>query len=202
MFANFEMSLSWRDLITRTYREVMKDDAQGIASQLAYYFFLALFPALLCMLAVASFTPGSFIATTLWLAGSLVFRFYAVNWGHYEATYGAVGGVILLLLWFYMSGLVIVIGSEMNAEIEHSSPWGKAPGEKVPGRKKRIGAAAARWCHDHGGRVEPAPATPPPRFRPAAVHRVHEGELSLAGRIAAYAAALLFWRFFRRSHAR
>ena len=57
MFANFEMSLSWLDLLKRTYHQVMKDDAQGIASQLAYYFFLALFPALLCVLAIASFFP-------------------------------------------------------------------------------------------------------------------------------------------------
>ena len=59
-----------------------------------------------------------------------------MNFGHYEATYGAIGGVILLLLWFYLSGLVIVIGTEMNAELEHASPWAKAPGEKVPGQKK------------------------------------------------------------------
>ena len=70
--------------------------------------------------------------------------FYAVNFGNYEATYGAIGGVILLLLWFYLSGLVIVIGAEMNAEIEHASPWAKAPGVKVPGQKKKLGAAAAR----------------------------------------------------------
>ena len=67
-----------------------------------------------------------------------------MNFGNYEATYGAIGGVILLLLWFYLSGLVIVIGAEMNAEIEHASPWAKAPGERVPGEKKKIGAAAAR----------------------------------------------------------
>jgi hypothetical protein len=57
MFANFEMNLSWSELIKRTFRETMKDDAQGLASQLAYYFFLALFPALLCLLAIASFFP-------------------------------------------------------------------------------------------------------------------------------------------------
>ena len=50
-----------------------------------------------------------------------------------------------MLLWFFLTGLVIVIGAEMNAEIEHASPWGKAPGEKVPGQKKRIGLAA--WNH-------------------------------------------------------
>jgi hypothetical protein len=45
-----------------------------------------------------------------------------------------------LLLWFYLSGLVIVIGAEMNATIEHAPPWVKAPGEKGPGQKKKIGA--------------------------------------------------------------
>src|SRR5215216_1284539 len=57
MLANFEMKLSWPELIKRTARETMSDDAQGLASQLAYYFFLALFPALLCLLAIASFFP-------------------------------------------------------------------------------------------------------------------------------------------------
>src|SRR3954470_19414372 len=51
------MALSWRELIKRTFNEIMSDDAQGLASQLAYYFFLALFPALLCVLAIASFFP-------------------------------------------------------------------------------------------------------------------------------------------------
>ena len=57
MFVNFEMALSWSDLVKRTAQEAVSDDAQGLASQLAYYFFLALFPALLCLLAIASFFP-------------------------------------------------------------------------------------------------------------------------------------------------
>jgi membrane protein len=55
--------------------------------------------------------------------------------------------MILLLLWFWLSGLVIVIGAEMRSDIEHASSWGKAPGEKSPGQKKKIGLAAARACH-------------------------------------------------------
>jgi membrane protein len=89
-------------------------------------------------------TPGSLVATFLWLIGSLAFRMYVVNFGHYEDTYGTIGAVIVLMLWFYLSGLVIVIGAEMNAELEHASPWGKKPGEKVPGPRKQIGRAAAR----------------------------------------------------------
>ncbi len=84
-------------------------------------------------------TPGSLIAAVLWLVGSLAFRFYVVNFGSYEATYGAIGDVILLMLWFYLSGLVLIVGAEACAEIEHASPWGKAPAEKVPGQKKKLG---------------------------------------------------------------
>src|SRR4030095_8005771 len=51
-----------------------------------------------------------------------------------------------LLLWFYISGLVILVGAEMNAEIEHASPRGKDPGEKVAGQKRRISfQAMRRW---------------------------------------------------------
>jgi membrane protein len=89
-------------------------------------------------------TPGAVVGTLLWVVVSLVFKIYVANFADYNATYGAVGGVIVLLLWFYISGLAILIGAEMNAEIEHASPHGKAPGEKVPGQKKKIGAAAAR----------------------------------------------------------
>ena len=51
---------------------------------------------------------------------------------------------MVLLLWFYVSSLAILVGAEMNAEIEHASPHGKDPGEKVPGQRKRIGALAKR----------------------------------------------------------
>jgi membrane protein len=296
------MSIGWSELAKRTFREMQEDDAFGLAAQLAYYFFLALFPAILCAIALASFlplgnftdevvrllgrfapeemlsiveaqmirladgdnggivsigllgalwsssaalvavigamnraydiresrpwwkvrltaimltigfaffvvvsfalviagpeiadalasqfglgglfawswkiiqwpvvfalvvtgigliyyfapdadqdwvwiTPGSLLAAILWLLGSLGFRFYVVNFGNYEATYGAIAGVILLLLWFYLSGLVIVLGAEVSAEIEHTSPWGKQPGEKIPGQRKKLGFAAAR----------------------------------------------------------
>jgi membrane protein len=89
-------------------------------------------------------TPGSILATTLWLATSLAFKYYVANWGNYTETYGLIGAVMILLLWFYITGLAILIGAEMNAEIEHASPHGKDPGEKVPGQKRRIGPAAMR----------------------------------------------------------
>ena len=302
MLAYFDVHLGWTELFKRTFRDTLKDDAQGLAAQLSYYFFLSLFPTLLCLIALASLfplqnfvddvtgvlqpfmpaeainvirdqmvkiaqsgatalislgvlgaiwsssaamgavvnamnraydieesrpwwrvkvlavlltiglaffilialtlvlagpqladlatrwfgtpavwaliwkisqwplvfflvatgigliyyfapdaeqewvwiTPGSVLATILWLIASLGFRYYVVTFGRYSETYGALGGIIVVLLWFYLSSLAIVIGAELNAEIEHASPWGKKPGEKQPGEKKRIGRAAAR----------------------------------------------------------
>jgi membrane protein len=335
MLAYFDVSLSWRELFARTYRETQNDNGLGLAAQLAYYFFLALFPALLFLIALAGLlptqdlvarvvsmldgiappevitiirdqltqisqggtggiltfgvaaalwsssaamvaiidslnraydveegrpwwkqrltailltigaavfilisitlvvagpelarfigsqvglgdtfvwtwtilqwplvfvlvataigliyyfapdvdqdfvwiTPGSLLATTLWLLGSLGFRIYVVNFGSYNETYGAIGGVIVLMLWLYLSGLAIIIGAEMNAEIEHAAPHGKDPGEKKPGERKVVGARAARAWRERrqGGNARPtrpvpvaAPAAARGRSQPAA----------------------------------
>ena len=368
MLANFEMNLSWSELMKRTARKTMSDDAQGLASQLAYYFFLALFPALLCFLAIASFfplqnftddvlrvlgpfapqeiltivkqqmeniaegrhgglltigllgavwssssamvavtnamnraydieegrpwwkvrvtaialtvslsvfialafalivagpevadavartfgignlvvwgwkilqwpvafvlvmvgigliyyfapdaeqswvwiTPGSFVAATLWLLGSLAFRLYTANVSNYVATYGAIGGVIVLLLWFYVSALAVLFGAELNAEIEHASPHGKDPGEKKLGEKKKIGALAertwnerkragtlrAQWGGLNCGVDAELPATAP-MARPAAQARPSDWILSgvVLGEAAVMAYARLRGRF-------
>ena len=348
MFAYFDMAIGWGELLKRTYKDSLEDDALGLAAQMAYYFFLALFPAILCVIAIASFfplqnftdnminslgrfapaemltlirqqmirlaegndggvlsvgllaalwsssaalvaiigamnkaydieesrpwwkvrllaigltiglaifvvlsfglvvagpqiadwlaakyalgglfiwtwkilqwplafglvatgigliyylapdadqdfawiTPGSLIATVLWLVGSLAFRYYVVSFGSYESTYGAVAGVILLMLWFYLSALVIVVGAEVSAEIEHASPWGKAPGEKVPGQKKKLGSAAACEYRDrvaHPDAVpQPVPSPPPPLYRIP--------QPSLFERVGAYALVILRWR--------
>jgi len=82
-------------------------------------------------------TPESILATVAWLAVSLGLNFYILRFANYNETYGAIGGVIVLLLWFWLTGLAILIGAEFNAEIEHASPYGKDVGEKVPGRQGR-----------------------------------------------------------------
>lgn len=89
-------------------------------------------------------TPGSVVATALWVLVSLAFKLYIAYFGSYNETYGTLGGFIVLLTWFYLSGLAILIGAELNAEIEHASPYGKDIGEKVPGVKKKLGPAAER----------------------------------------------------------
>ena len=331
MFAYFETTVGWRALLKRTAKETMADDALGLAAQLAYYFFLALFPAVLALLALASFfpihdftdqvsgalgqfappemlslirdqltslsgnadagifsvgflgalwsssaalvalisalnraydiedgrpwwkvrltailltaglglfvvtaftlvvagpelgealagrfgmgdaftwtwkvlqwpvafalvtfaiglvyyfgpdaeqewvwvSPGAVAATTLWLIGSLAFRFYIVNFGSYQQTYGLIGSVIVLMLWFYLSGLCLIVGAEMAAEIEHAAPWAKGPGEKVAGKRKKIGLAAWRAYRNQTSQraswLPPHPLSLPPT---AAVERV------------------------------
>jgi membrane protein len=105
-------------------------------------------------------TPGALTAVVLWFLASLLFRYYVVNFGNYEEAYGTLGAIILTMLWFYISGLAMVIGAELNAEIHRASPWGKHPGPKLMGRRKRLGLAASReWCEQHPG--GPSPATSP-----------------------------------------
>lgn len=312
MLAHFKVPLSWKELATRTYKEILADDLLNLAAQQAYYFFFALFPALLTLISIASFfpihnlvgeivdllgrfappdvltiiteqitkisqsdhggvltfaflltvwstsgamvsiistlnaayditegrplwrvrlialgltvgialfilvsialvlagptlaehlansmhlgpafkwaswilqwpivfalvaiaigliyyfapdaeqdwiwiTPGSVVATVLWVIASLGLKLYIAFFGNYNETYGTLGGFIVLLTWFYLSGLAILIGAELNAEIEHASPYGKDVGEKVPGEKKKIGPAAERHYQERQARGE------------------------------------------------
>ena len=91
-------------------------------------------------------TPGSVIGTLVWLLGTWGFSVYARHFGSYNVTYGSIGGVIVLLTWFYISGFIFLMGGEMNAIIEHASPDGKNSGARAPGE-----------------------APPPPSERPSAV---------------------------------
>jgi membrane protein len=78
-------------------------------------------------------TPGSVLGTLAALAGSWGFGQYAAHFGSYDAAYGSIGGVIILMTWFYILGLIYVVGGEINATIEHESPAGKAAGARAPG---------------------------------------------------------------------
>jgi len=66
-------------------------------------------------------TWGSAMATVVWLLGSLGFSVYVSNFGSYNETYGSVGAVVVLLLWFNLTSYVVLLGAELNAEIEHQT---------------------------------------------------------------------------------
>ncbi|MGH2398949.1 MAG: YihY/virulence factor BrkB family protein [bacterium] len=74
-------------------------------------------------------TPGSVLATGLWILTSFAFKFYVANLANFNATYGAIGGVVVLLLWFYVSGLAILVGAELNGVIEQA--WRMVSGERL-----------------------------------------------------------------------
>ncbi len=63
-------------------------------------------------------TRGSVIATLVWLVGTAGFSFYVSNFGNYNKTYGTLGGVIILMLWFYLTSYSVILGAEINAEFE------------------------------------------------------------------------------------
>jgi len=83
-------------------------------------------------------TPGSVLAVVVWIIASLGFGFYVKEFANYNAMYGSIGAIIVLLLYFYISSAVLLLGAEMNAVIEHMSKEGKDPGEKVPGEHSPV----------------------------------------------------------------
>lgn len=91
-------------------------------------------------------TPGSVIGTTISLLATWGFSTYVSQFGTYNITYGSIGGVIILMTWFYISGFIFLLGGETNAILEHASEEGKVSGARAEGE-----------------------APPPPRERPSAM---------------------------------
>jgi membrane protein len=63
-------------------------------------------------------SPGSLLAVFGWVVGSAAFTFYVSNFGAYNKTYGALGGVIVFLIWLWLSNLMVLLGAELNAVLE------------------------------------------------------------------------------------
>jgi membrane protein len=66
-------------------------------------------------------TPGSLVAIVVWIIASAGFAFYVANFGSYDKTYGTLGGLIALLVWIWISNLVILFGHQLNAELERNA---------------------------------------------------------------------------------
>ncbi|MDU9391390.1 YihY/virulence factor BrkB family protein [Pseudomonas sp. zfem002] len=102
-------------------------------------------------------TPGSVLAVVVWIIASLGFGYYVKTFADYNAMYGSIGAIIVLLLYFYISAAVLLLGAEMNAAIEHLCAEGKRPGEKQPGD----GAPDRATTRDSGLGRDHAPAAGP-----------------------------------------
>ncbi|HEX8147822.1 MAG TPA: YihY/virulence factor BrkB family protein [Pyrinomonadaceae bacterium] len=150
-------------------------------------------------------TPGAVVGVALWLLISFAFKAYLSYFNSYSATYGSLGAVIILMLWFYFTGTAILVGGEINSEIENElakqgAPDAKEKGEKAPGQQERGGAARVTEGRRgearavEGGRTAPTPsaAEERPRVRAARgrVTRVRADDEGFSlGKVAVVAAA-------------
>ena len=102
---------------------------------------------------------GSAIATTLWLGASALFAIYVKAFANYGKTYGALGGVIALLMWFYISSVIVVLGAEINAEMERQTARDTTEGQEAPLGER--GAYAADTVGPSAGEPDRSPGSPP-----------------------------------------
>jgi membrane protein len=77
-------------------------------------------------------TPGSIVAIAALVAVSVGLQIYVSNFGNYNATYGALAAVVLLMLWLYLSSLVVIAGAQLNAELEHQTAKDTTEGPSRP----------------------------------------------------------------------
>lgn len=75
---------------------------------------------------------GAIFATILWIAASLLFSFYVNNFGNYNETYGSVAAVVVLMLWLNLTFFIILLGAEINSELEHQTAKDTTKGEEKP----------------------------------------------------------------------
>lgn len=122
-------------------------------------------------------TPGSVLGTLLWLLGTWGFAQYAGHFGSYNVTFGSIGGVVVLMTWFYITGFIFVMGGEINAILENASGEGKASGARAPGEAppppaQRPSAMPPGAVAKASTAAEtPGGAAPPPISRPTVENR-------------------------------
>ncbi len=90
-------------------------------------------------------TPGGIVAALLWLAVSMLFSWYVGNFGSYNETYGSLGAVIGFMTWIWLSSIIVLLGAEINAEMEHQTAKDTTEGPHQP-----MGARGARMADTIG----------------------------------------------------
>jgi membrane protein len=90
-------------------------------------------------------TWGSALAAALWLAASALFSFYAANFGNFNETYGSLGAVIGFMTWLWISAIVVLLGAELDAEMEHQTAR-----DSTTGTPKPLGNRGARMADSVG----------------------------------------------------
>ena len=90
---------------------------------------------------------GAAVATAIWTLGSIAFSIYVQNFGSYNETYGSLGAVVILLMWFWLSAFIVLLGAELNSEMEHQTERDSTTGPPQP-----LGRRGA-YVADHVGEV-------------------------------------------------
>jgi membrane protein len=90
-------------------------------------------------------TPGGIVAAVLWLVVSMLFSWYVANFGSYNETYGSLGAVIGFMTWIWLSTIVVLLGAEINAEMEHQTAKDTTEGSDQP-----MGVRGARMADTIG----------------------------------------------------
>jgi len=97
-------------------------------------------------------TPGGILAVVLWIVASVIFAFYVTNFASYNKTYGSLGGVIVFLVWLWISNIVILLGAEFNSESERQRAIAKGhPADKEPYLPMRDEPKDAQDAQDTSG---------------------------------------------------
>ena len=94
-------------------------------------------------------SPGALMATVLWLIGSMLFSYYASQFGSYNETYGTLSAIVVLLTWFFVTSFSLVLGAALNAESEHQTR-----ADSTAGSAKPMGERGAHVA-DTLGKIEP-----------------------------------------------
>jgi membrane protein len=119
-------------------------------------------------------TPGSGLATLAWLAATAGFGLYVSNFGNYNATYGSLGAVIVFLTWLYLSAYIVLLGAELNSEIERRAAEAEAARNRLADPAPAAAPTPAQASH--------APAAAPGMGEIAWKSAVYGTLLTLLGR--------------------
>jgi membrane protein len=93
-------------------------------------------------------SPGALVAALLWILGTIGFSLYVNHFGNYNKTYGALAGVVVFMLWLYLTSYIVLLGAEINAEAERQTARDTTPGQPEP--MGRRGATAADTLAEPG----------------------------------------------------
>ena len=112
-------------------------------------------------------SPGALVAVVVWIVASLAFAFYVANFGSYDKTYGSLAGVVVFLVWLYITNIAILFGAQLNAERERSKQFDR--GVRAPSASCASASATCRrtsrrrptaWRAPRGGPLSPGGVPP------------------------------------------